>query len=108
MNLPKRLLLVFLLVLTLAAARPVSYQLSPCDVELSAVSTRNLNEASFTLTITASGGQAPYYYLLLDDKGNLVSKDFKKHVFHALSGGRYRCIVSDIKDCTKEQFIEVK
>jgi hypothetical protein len=108
MKLPKRLLLVFLLCLTLGAAKPVIFESSSCNVEVAAVSTKDLNTAFFTLTITVTGGQAPYYYLLLDDKSNLVSKDFKNHVFDRLTPGRYRCIVSDTKDCTKEQFIEVK
>jgi hypothetical protein len=108
MNLPKRLLVVFLLFLMLGAAKPVTLDFNGCDVEVLAASTKELNGDSFTLTLTARGGQTPYYYLLLDDKSNLVSNDFKNHVFEGLMPGRYRYIVSDTKDCTKEQFIEVK
>jgi hypothetical protein len=108
MKLPKRLLVVFLLFLTLGAARPVILDFNGCDVQVTAASTKELNGGFFTITLTARGGQAPYYYLLLDDKSNLVSKDFRNHVFDRLTPGRYRYIVSDTKDCTTEEFIEVK
>jgi len=108
-KLDPRLLLVFLLCLGLTAARPVNHAAADCNgFEFKANFTQALNQESFNLTIDAFGGRAPYHYLLLDSKNKLVSNDFSVHVFNGIERGRYRCIVSDNNDCTKEQFIEVK
>jgi hypothetical protein len=61
-----------------------------------------------TLTVKATGGKAPYHYVLLDGKNNLVSKDFRKNVFEGLKPGSYRCLVSDSNDCSAELEIKVQ
>jgi len=108
MAIPKHLL-VSLLVLSLTASRPVFYKSPDCNsFEFRTEIIKTPNQETYQLTITATGGKRPYHYLLLDDKNTLVSKDFSKSVFDRLRKGRYRCIISDDQDCTKEQFIEVK
>jgi hypothetical protein len=108
MAIPKHLS-VFLLVLSLTASRPVFVNNPDCNsFDFRTEISKNLNEELYKLTITATGGRRPYHYLLLDEKNSLVSKDFSKSVFEGLKKGRYRCIISDDQDCTKEQFIEVK
>jgi hypothetical protein len=109
MNLLRRLSLAFLVALTLGAAKPVNLSSTACiGFEVATALTKDINDNRFTLTLTATGGQSPYYYLLLDFNSNLVSKNFTNHTFNELQPGRYRCIVSDANDCTKEQFIQVK
>jgi len=100
---------VILVAFTLIASQPATQTRQDCNgfaftVEL----TKNPNQELYDITIVASGGKQPYHYLLLDSKHNLISKDFSKRVFSGLKKDRYRCIVSDDQDCTKEQFIEAK
>jgi hypothetical protein len=106
---PKLLLFTCLLVVSLTASRPIHYKSPDCrNFEFKTDLSKNPGSDFFTLTITANGGRSPYHYLLLDGKNSLISKDFTKSHFTGLSQGRYRCIVTDADDCTKEQFIEVK
>ena len=108
-KLDPRLLLLLVLCVRLTAARPANRDVADCNgFEFRSSFTKASDQESFTLVLDASGGRAPYHYLLLDSKNNLVSKDFSVHVFSGIKRDRYRCIVSDNNDCTKEQFIEVK
>ena len=108
MAIPK-LMVVFLLVLSLTASRPATYDVADCSgFEFKTELTKAPNQELSKLIIKASGGKRPYHYVLLDGKNNLVSKDFTISEFDNLKQGRYRCIVSDGNDCTKEQYIEVK
>jgi hypothetical protein len=91
------------------ASRSVYQNAPDCNgFEFKTETTKTPDRDGYSLTVTASGGMRPYHYLLLDEENSLVSKDFSINVYEGLAKGRYRCIVSDDQDCTKEKFIEVK
>lgn len=102
-------LVLLLIVFSLTASRPIHFNAADCNgFEFTTEATQESNQDLYKLAITATGGRQPYHYLLLDNKNNLVSKDFSKRTFDGLARGRYRCIVSDSQDCTRDRFIEVK
>jgi hypothetical protein len=109
MAVPKHRLVLLLILFSLTASRPIQLDLADCNgFEFTTQSIQAAGQESYNLTITATGGRQPYHYLLFDNKNNLVSKDFSKRIFDGLARGRYRCIVTDSQDCTKDRFIEVK
>jgi hypothetical protein len=66
------------------------------------------SDNSTTVTVKATGGQAPYFFVLLDGENKLVSREFGKNVFENLKPGSYRCLVSDSQDCSAELEIKVQ
>jgi hypothetical protein len=108
MTRPVHVSLIFLLVVSLFGATTVEVYQSCSDFKFSTEILKGSGDQFSELTITATGGQKPYYYLLIDNKNHLVSNDFSQNVFRQLVPGRYRCIVADKNDCTKEEFIVVK
>lgn len=109
MHIPKSLSVVFILLCSLVAARPVHRDLQGCgNFGFKADFVKGPAGELFTLTLTPNGGSPPYHFVLLDSKNNLMSKDFSNNIFNGLAIGSYRCIVADSNDCNKEQTIEVK
>ena len=66
------------------------------------------HESLYKLELTPTGGNAPYHYIFLDSKGNLLSHDQSVKECDKLGKGTYRCIVVDNQECKKELFIEIK
>jgi hypothetical protein len=93
----------------LTASRPATDPVQDCrGFEFKTELTKAPGQSNSKLVITVTGGKRPYHFLVLDEKNNPLSKEFSTSAFDNLRPGRYRCIVSDANDCTKEQSIEVK
>lgn len=108
MDMPKHLLAILLLAISLFAAKPVETQQGCSNFQFSVEINKEENGSLHRLTINASGGKMPYNFLLLNDKNTLISTKFSENVFNGLKQGRYRCIVADKDDCSLEKFIDVK
>lgn len=108
MTIPAHISVICLLVASSLGATTVDVYQSCSGFQFSTEIVKESDNQTSELKINVSGGQAPYYYLLLDSKNHLVSDDFSKNVFRKLQPGRYRCIVADKNDCTKDEFIVVK
>jgi hypothetical protein len=80
-----------------------------CDkLSIETVVTQVPGQKHSKLVIKATGGVAPYHYVLLDKKERPVTEDFKNNEFERLAPGSYKCFVSDRENCCKKLLIEIK
>ncbi|MFM7431503.1 MAG: SprB repeat-containing protein [Flammeovirgaceae bacterium] len=73
------------------------------------VETKDSNGATGEISLTASGGQAPYKYVVFKSSGHLISsEDFLLRKFIGLKAGTYQAIVVDENGCKTQLEIELK
>ncbi|MFM7859055.1 MAG: hypothetical protein ACKO96_45810 [Flammeovirgaceae bacterium] len=79
---------------------------SGCDTLQVVAETKEANHNQGEITLRATGGDAPYKYVVFKSSGHLLSEDFSKNKFSDLKADTYQAIVVDNNGCKKQ--IEIK
>jgi hypothetical protein len=77
-----------------------------CESLQMVAETKEAKDSQGEITLTATGGAAPYKYVVFKSSGHLLSEDFSKKKFSDLKADTYQAIVVDNNGCKKQ--IEIK
>lgn len=58
--------------------------------------------------VTAEGGEAPYKYIFLNEKGRPLAQDYDSKTIKSRRAGPFYCTVVDKNGCQKKIKIEIK
>jgi hypothetical protein len=75
-------------------------------VKLEKTDSNGTNKGEFKLI--ASGGKAPYKFVVYKSSGHLISTDFAKSEFTDLQADTYQAIIVDENSCKHELEIQLK
>ena len=71
--------------------------------------TKDSNGSNGEITLTASGGNSPYKYVVYKkSSGHLLTEDFSQHKFTNLNADTYQAIVVDANGCKEQLEIQLK
>jgi hypothetical protein len=100
--------LICLVIMTTSfSSRDSSYP-DPCStIEVTVKISKNPGEA-FLAKIESIGAKSPLRYIFYDNKGELITENFKNAEVAIPKAGKYTCIFREAGGCTKRIEFEVK